>query len=482
MSDAAAAAELAARYLRRPTAKERLLAQLMHSSDNRFHAVCEQITRDACRMHRAACTKVHFRPLRLPHTNEALGHCGYLNSCHRKATCKFVHYEVDAGDAERAVWTPAAVAAARDTPLLAPAQQLSEAGLDAWRRTRHWDAAGLPAQWIQCDLRTFDLASLGKFDVVVADPPWDIHMSLPYGTLSDEQMYALPVPDLQDEGLLFLWVTGRAMELGRALLRHWGYERIDELVWVKINQLQRLIRTGRTGHWLNHTKEHCFVGLKRRGARADAPADAPAPGTHLALPSWAHRGMGNDVIVAPVRDTSRKPDELYAMIEKLCPGGRKVELFGRQHNVRRGWLTLGNQLRGTNVVSEHTPLLADAPRTPAEPVRAATSFAASEIEVIVHGLPRDLLAVEANARVLPRLDVPVYPGATQHVPVADEARGAQATAPGAPGAPGARTVALGSAEGGAEVAALAARTRAALEAAHTRAAPLAVVWSEQADG
>lgn len=458
---------------------------------------------------------------------------------------QFVHYEVDAGDAERAVWTPAAVAAARDTPLLAPAQQLSEAGLDAWRRTRHWDAAGLPAQWIQCDLRTFDLASLGKFDVVVADPPWDIHMSLPYGTLSDEQMYALPVPDLQDEGLLFLWVTGRAMELGRALLRHWGYERIDELVWVKINQLQRLIRTGRTGHWLNHTKEHCFVGLKRRGARADAPADAPAPGTHLALPSWAHRGMGNDVIVAPVRDTSRKPDELYAMIEKLCPGGRKVELFGRQHNVRRGWLTLGNQLRGTNVVrrartdagraaprgrgrrnsyvslrsdpdgecgarrvrllprrrapracvrgqggalcmltqvSEHTPLLADAPRTPAEPVRAATSFAASEIEAIVHGLPRDLLAVEANARVLPRLDVPVYPGATQHVPVADEARGAQATAPGAPGAPGARTVALGSAEGGAEVAALAARTRAALEAAHTRAAPLAVVWSEQADG
>ena len=27
---------------------------------------------------------------------------------------------------------------------------------------------------------------------------------------------------LQDEGLLFLWVTGRAMELGRALLQHWA--------------------------------------------------------------------------------------------------------------------------------------------------------------------------------------------------------------------------------------------------------------------
>jgi len=37
---------------------------------------------------------------------------------------------------------------------------------------------------------------------------------------------------------------------------------VDELVWVKINQLQRIIRTGRTGHWLNHSKEHCLVGVK----------------------------------------------------------------------------------------------------------------------------------------------------------------------------------------------------------------------------
>ena len=51
----------------------------------------------------------------------------------------------------------------------------------------------------------------------------------------------------------------RAMELGRECLKLWGYERCDELIWVKTNQLQRLIRTGRTGHWLNHGKEHCLV-------------------------------------------------------------------------------------------------------------------------------------------------------------------------------------------------------------------------------
>lgn len=45
--------------------------------------------------------------------------------------------------------------------------------------------------------------------------------------------------------------AGRAMELGRECLKIWGYTRVDELIWVKTNQLQRLIRTGRTGHWLN---------------------------------------------------------------------------------------------------------------------------------------------------------------------------------------------------------------------------------------
>lgn len=49
----------------------------------------------------------------------------------------------------------------------------------------------------------------------MADPPWDIHMELPYGTLSDDEMRQLSIPILQDEGLIFLWVTGRAMELGR---------------------------------------------------------------------------------------------------------------------------------------------------------------------------------------------------------------------------------------------------------------------------
>lgn len=44
------------------------------------------------------------------------------------------------------------------------------------------------------------------------------------GTLTDEEMMRMPVGSMQNEGgLLFLWVTGRAMELGRECLKAWGY-------------------------------------------------------------------------------------------------------------------------------------------------------------------------------------------------------------------------------------------------------------------
>lgn len=36
----------------------------------------------------------------------------------------------------------------------------------------------LPPQWINADLRVLDVATLGKFHVVVADPPWAIHQEV----------------------------------------------------------------------------------------------------------------------------------------------------------------------------------------------------------------------------------------------------------------------------------------------------------------
>merc|ERR1719504_322619 len=158
----------------------------------------------------------------------------------------------------------------------------------------------MPSQWVQCDLKGFPLSIFkGQISVVMADPPWDIHMELPYGTLTDDEVRNLKIGDIHEDGMIFLWVTGRAMELARECFRIWGYKRIEEIIWVKTNQLQRIIRTGRTGHWINHSKEHCLVGIKGNPR--------------------LNRNLDCDVIVSEVRETSRKPDEIYNLIERMFP-------------------------------------------------------------------------------------------------------------------------------------------------------------------
>uniref|UniRef100_A0A1A9VX56 mRNA m(6)A methyltransferase n=1 Tax=Glossina austeni TaxID=7395 RepID=A0A1A9VX56_GLOAU len=223
--------------------------------------------------------QMHFKKIIQSHTDKSLGDCSFLNTCFHMATCKYVHYEVD---------TLANINTNK------PADVKTNLCL---KRSVDPRVTLYPLQWIQCDLRYLDMAVLAKFAVVMADPPWDIHMKSTYG-----------VPALQDDGLICLWVTGRAMVLGRECLMLWGYERIDVLIWVKTNQLQRIIRTGRTGLWLNHGKEHCLVGLKGN-------------------PKNLNRGLDCNVIVAEVRATSHKPDDIYGIIERLSPGSVDPELI-----------------------------------------------------------------------------------------------------------------------------------------------------------
>ncbi|KAL1115098.1 hypothetical protein AAG570_007129, partial [Ranatra chinensis] len=298
--------------LSKPTAKERSLAERFRSNGAQVMEFCPHGTRADCSRESGngrSCSKLHFKKIIQKHTDDSLGDCSFLNTCFHMDTCKYVHYEVDGST-------------------LAPNKQAEAAGIKSSLGEK---TILYPPQWIQCDLRYLDMTVLGKFAVVMADPPWDIHMELPYGTMSDDEMRQLGVPALQDDGVIFLWVTGRAMELGRECLQLWGYERVDEIIWVKTNQLQRIIRTGRTGHWLNHGKEHCLVGKK-------------------GSVDQLNRGLDCDVIVAEVRATSHKPDEIYGIIERLSPGTRKIELFGRPHNVQPNWITLGNQVDGVRLV------------------------------------------------------------------------------------------------------------------------------------
>ncbi|GLJ19079.1 hypothetical protein SUGI_0342700 [Cryptomeria japonica] len=305
--------------IHRPTARETALAAKFKSKGGtQLKEYCKALTKEDCRRQRCsiiACEKVHFRRIIALHTDISLGDCSFLDTCRHMKTCKYVHYELDPTPDAGIMMGITSIQPQK--PLRA--EYCSEVEL------------GEP-QWINCDIRNFRMDILGQFGVIMADPPWDIHMELPYGTMADDEMRNLNVPSLQTDGLIFLWVTGRAMELGRDCLELWGYRRVEEIIWVKTNQLQRIIRTGRTGHWLNHSKEHCLVGIK---------------GNPL-----VNRNIDTDVIVSEVRETSRKPDEMYPMLERISPRTRKLELFARMHNTHAGWMSLGNQLNGVRLVDE----------------------------------------------------------------------------------------------------------------------------------
>ncbi|EGD82745.1 N6-adenosine-methyltransferase 70 kDa subunit [Salpingoeca rosetta] len=307
--------------LNTPTVMERAIEEEFRLNGKDVFLFCDHDTAEECAQQSVSgmpCDRLHFRRVIQPHTTHRYGNCRYLDRCFDMRTCKAVHYDVDESDVEcirRRLKHKRELA--RQRPDLE-----AHIDLNVFRT--------FPAQWIQCDVRYIDFSVLGKFSVIMADPPWRINMELPYGTMSDEEMRQLPVQDLQDNGVIFLWVTARCVDLGRELLKRWGYNYANDLIWIKINQLQNLVRTGRTGHWMNHAKEHCMIGVKGN-------LDGIYP------------GIDCDVLVSEVRDTSRKPDEIYGLIERLSPGTRKIELFGRPHNVQSNWLTLGDQLQGVQL-------------------------------------------------------------------------------------------------------------------------------------
>lgn len=86
---------------------------------------------------------------------------------------------------------------------------------------------------ILADVTSFDWDSLYRttqFDVIMMDPPWQLAtanptrgVSLGYCQLTDMQIGSLPIPQLQQNGFLFVWVINAKYQLCVELLAKWGY-------------------------------------------------------------------------------------------------------------------------------------------------------------------------------------------------------------------------------------------------------------------
>ncbi|KAG2392760.1 hypothetical protein C9374_011485 [Naegleria lovaniensis] len=198
--------------------------------------------------------------------------------------------------------------------------------------------------YINCDLRYFTLSSLGKFDVILIDPPWRVVQSRPqeammfsntnfklnYNTLSYQEIMDINVGSLCDQGFCFLWVLNSSLQFGLNLLNHWGFTYIDKIVWVKKTKNDQIFAG--TGYYFLHSTELLLVGVKHGSTKKN--------GQKLQYISK----VSNDILFSKVGIQSQKPKEVYEIIENMVPGARKIELFGRNHNIRRGWLSVGNRL------------------------------------------------------------------------------------------------------------------------------------------
>lgn len=155
----------------------------------------------------------------------------------------------------------------------------------------------------------------GEFPVIVVDPPWP-QGRLPYPTMSLEEIKSLKIPSAAD-CVLWLWTTNGFMHEAFHVLEVWAFEPKAILTWVKD-------RVG-TGVWLRGQTEHCIMSVRGK------------PLVDLHNQSTA--------LFGPLREHSRKPDEFFELVRRLCPASGFLEMFARGQ--RDGWTCWGAEAQRT---------------------------------------------------------------------------------------------------------------------------------------
>ena len=181
---------------------------------------------------------------------------------------------------------------------------------------------------------------------VLADPPWRFknksgkfapeHLRLHrYHTMSVDDISALPVQDAIDDPChLYLWVPNALLPYGLQVVEAWGFTYKTQLVWAKRRKDGGPDGRG-GGFYFRNVTESVLFGV-RGGLRTLDPGRRQV-----------------NIIDAPKQEHSRKPDELYDIIE-ACSPGPFLELFARRPRV--GWVSWGTEADGTQRDSASMPV------------------------------------------------------------------------------------------------------------------------------
>jgi N6-adenosine-specific RNA methylase IME4 len=179
-----------------------------------------------------------------------------------------------------------------------------------------------------------------SFKTILADPPWQFtnrtgkmapeHRRLSrYSTMGLEDIKALPVADVAAAtSHLYLWVPNALLPEGIEVMRSWGFSYKSNIVWHKVRKDGGSDGRG-VGFYFRNVTELVLFGVKGKNARTLAPGRRQV-----------------NLLATRKREHSRKPDELYDIVE-ACSPGPYLELFAR--GTRKGWTTWGDQAESYDV-------------------------------------------------------------------------------------------------------------------------------------
>lgn len=182
------------------------------------------------------------------------------------------------------------------------------------------------------------------YAALLIDPPWKFKARSAkgeerspcrhYDLMGLDEIRALPIAEIaRPDSHLFLWVPGPFLHLAFDIMHGWGFRYSSmAFVWVKLARSYDARQLRLTpvvdadlhiGLGLTTRKNAEFCLLARRGKARRMAKDV------------------REIILAPVRDHSRKPDEALERIERYC-AGPYCELFARG-NGRPGWAVWGRE-------------------------------------------------------------------------------------------------------------------------------------------
>jgi len=175
-----------------------------------------------------------------------------------------------------------------------------------------------------------------QFATILADPPWRFanrtgkmapeHKRLSrYGTMTFQEIMDLPIEQLaMPKSHLYLWVPNALVAEGIEVMRRWGFTYKTNLVWYKTRMDGGPDGRG-VGFYFRNVTELILFGIRGKNNRTLAPGRRQV-----------------NIITSRKREHSRKPDQLYEIIEH-CSRGPYLELFARHG--RQNWTQWGNEIQ-----------------------------------------------------------------------------------------------------------------------------------------